>query len=138
MKKFFLLAAVFFMAAVGANAQEKSELQRNVILTGSREAPDKANPNDYQPVGKIILFENIERDSTYNMVLDGALIRYSLEQTSEKCVIRVVSSHNEDVTIQVKGFAVKGKIPKVEWMQAEILLANGKQLTVRFKQKAAL
>ena len=47
MKKFFLLAAVFFMAAVGANAQEKSELQRNVILTGSREAPDKANPNDY-------------------------------------------------------------------------------------------
>lgn len=38
MKKFFLLAAVFFMAAVGANAQEKSELQRNVILTGSREA----------------------------------------------------------------------------------------------------
>lgn len=53
MKKFFLLAAVFFMAAVGANAQEKSELQRNVILTGSREAPDKANQNDYQPVGKI-------------------------------------------------------------------------------------
>ena len=134
MKKFFLLAAVFFMAAVGANAQEKSELQRNVILTGSREAPDKANPNDYQPVGKIILFENIERDSTYNMVLDGALIRYSFE----KCMIRVVSSHNEDVTIQVKGFAVKGKIPKVEWTQAEILLANGKQLTVRFKQKAAL
>lgn len=44
----------------------------------------------------------------------------------------------EDVTIQVKGFAVKGKIPKVEWTQAEILLANGKQLTVRFKQKAAL
>ena len=140
MKKFFLLAAVFFMAAVGANAQEKSELQRNVILTISVQplAPDKANPNDYQPVGKIILFENIERDSTYNMVLDGALIRYSLEQTSEKCMIRVVSSHNEDVTIQVKGFAVKGKIPKVEWTQAEILLANGKQLTVRFKQKAAL
>ena len=98
----------------------------------------RVSPNDYQPVGKIILFENIERDSTYNMVLDGALIRYSLEQTSEKCMIRVVSSHNEDVTIQVKGFAVKGKIPKVEWTQAEILLANGKQLTVRFKQKAAL
>jgi len=30
-EKVFLLAAVFFMAAVGANAQEKSELQRNVF-----------------------------------------------------------------------------------------------------------
>ena len=132
MKKLFFMAALCMLAlSVNAQINPQDKVFRS---SGVRESPNNVKIEFYAPSDKTMEFNEIAKDSVFNLSLKGEPIEYCVYQDAKKCYMTLKTECNERIKITFKDYLLK-KSPRENWERVIIYTKEGYELKIMFKTK---